>query len=55
MEALLALLETLTPAQREVVEKAASQIKRLEIEVEHQRLVQFRVDRPGLEWQRWGK
>jgi transposase len=39
MEALLALLETLTPAQREVVEKAASQIKRLEIEVEHQRLV----------------
>jgi sugar lactone lactonase YvrE len=22
-------------------------------EVEHQRLVQFRVDRPGLEWQRW--
>ena len=22
-------------------------------EVDHQRLVQFRVDRPGLEWQRW--
>jgi sugar lactone lactonase YvrE len=22
-------------------------------EVEHQRLVQFRVERPGLEWQRW--
>jgi sugar lactone lactonase YvrE len=22
-------------------------------EVEHQRLVQVRVDRPGLEWQRW--
>jgi len=22
-------------------------------EVEHGRLVQFRVDRPGLEWQRW--
>ena len=46
MEALTALLETLTPAQREVAEKAksewvkaASQIKRLEIEVEHQRLL----------------
>jgi len=24
-------------------------------EVEHQRLVQFRVERPGLEWQRWHK
>jgi gluconolactonase len=24
-------------------------------EVDHQRLVQFRVDRPGLEWQRWQK
>jgi gluconolactonase len=24
-------------------------------EVEHQRLVQFRVDRPGLAWRRWGK
>ena len=24
-------------------------------EVEHRRLVQFRVDRPGLEWQRWQK
>jgi gluconolactonase len=24
-------------------------------EVEHQRLVQFRVDRPGLAWQRWQK
>ena len=24
-------------------------------EVEHQRLVQFRVDRPGLAWQRWKK
>lgn len=24
-------------------------------EVEHQRLVSFRVDRPGLEWQRWRK
>ena len=24
-------------------------------EVEHQRLVQFRVDRPGLAWQRWRK
>ncbi len=24
-------------------------------EVEHTRLVQFRVDRPGLEWQRWRK
>jgi len=22
-------------------------------EVDHTRLVQFRVDRPGLEWQRW--
>jgi len=22
-------------------------------EVKHRRLVQFRVDRPGLEWQRW--
>jgi sugar lactone lactonase YvrE len=22
-------------------------------EVKHQRLVQFRVDRPGLAWQRW--
>jgi sugar lactone lactonase YvrE len=24
-------------------------------EVEHRRLVQFRVDRPGLAWQRWQK
>lgn len=24
-------------------------------EVDHQRIVQFRVDRPGLEWQRWQK
>jgi sugar lactone lactonase YvrE len=24
-------------------------------EVEHRRLVQFRVDRPGLAWQRWGE
>jgi len=47
MEALTTLLETLTPAQRELVEKAqgewekktAAQIKRLEITVEHQRLV----------------
>jgi transposase len=46
MEALTALLESLTPAQREVVEKAkgewartVAQIKRLEIEVEHQRLL----------------
>ncbi len=46
MEALTSLLESLTPAQREVVEKAkgewertVSQIKRLEIEVEHQRLL----------------
>ena len=39
MEALTALLESLTPAQREVVEKAVSQIKKLEIEVEHQRLL----------------
>jgi len=23
-------------------------------EVDHQRMVQFRVDRPGLEWRRWG-
>lgn len=46
MEALTALLETLTPAQREVVEKAKGElekadakIKRLEFEVEHQRLL----------------
>jgi transposase len=46
MEALTALLETLTPAQREVVEKAKGElekadtkIKRLEIEIEHQRLL----------------
>lgn len=46
MEDLTALLETLPPAQREVVDKvkgalakADTKIKRLEIEVEHQRLL----------------